>query len=261
MAHMTDTQPPSETVAGFYDVTAAFYDTMTDMEERIVHERPFFRVLVERYGIRRALDAGSGTGMHSLLLAHLGVEVVGVDISREMLTRLQEHARNHGVSVHTIQADLTHLPTADIGKVDGVFCLGNTVAHVLSREDLSLTLSGFRSVMKENGLLVLHTLNYRRIAGDRETELNRRERGGKTFRRSYTPTGGLLVFQTTVSDIPQNGATLLVQTVLHRPWPETELNDALANSGFSDVQIYGGIDLREFLPDESRDVVILARPQ
>ena len=106
MAHMTDTQPPSETVAGFYDVTASFYDTMTDMEERIVHERPFFRVLVERYGIRRALDAGSGTGMHSLLLAHLGVEVVGVDISREMLTRLQEHAHNHGVSVHTIQADL-----------------------------------------------------------------------------------------------------------------------------------------------------------
>ena len=55
-------------VTQFYDNLADDYDAMTGFEKRFVHERPFFNLLMQRYGITSALDAGAGTGFHSLLL-------------------------------------------------------------------------------------------------------------------------------------------------------------------------------------------------
>jgi hypothetical protein len=51
----------------FYDELDADYDEMTGFERRFSHERPFFRMLIERYNVSTALDAGCGTGFQSLL--------------------------------------------------------------------------------------------------------------------------------------------------------------------------------------------------
>ena len=69
----------------FYDTLSDDYDSMTMFEQRLIKEESLFRTLVEKYKIKAALDAGSGTGVHSLLLAQTGVKVTAVDISRKML--------------------------------------------------------------------------------------------------------------------------------------------------------------------------------
>ncbi len=55
----------------------------------------------------RALDVATGTGRHAIYLAENGYEVDAIDFSRVGLTRAAESARERGVSVHWIQADLT----------------------------------------------------------------------------------------------------------------------------------------------------------
>jgi ubiquinone/menaquinone biosynthesis C-methylase UbiE len=82
MIRTNDVEPGTPlTVAKFYDALAPDYDTMTGFQKRFVHEKPFFRLLVEKYKIRTVLDAGCGTGFHSLLLAQLGVQVTAIDVS------------------------------------------------------------------------------------------------------------------------------------------------------------------------------------
>jgi SAM-dependent methyltransferase len=58
----------------------------------------------------RALDIASGEGRNAVALAERGHSVTAIDIARAGLTRLRGHARDRGVSIDTIQADLDQYP-------------------------------------------------------------------------------------------------------------------------------------------------------
>jgi SAM-dependent methyltransferase len=61
---------------------------------------------------RRALDLACGTGAAALALADAGTGVVGVDRSSRMLAIAAGHARDRGLPVRFIEADLRELPIA-----------------------------------------------------------------------------------------------------------------------------------------------------
>ena len=88
-------------LSGFYDRLAPEYDLMTGFEKRIATEASLFKKLVDRYAIHSALDAGSGTGYHSVVLAQLGVNVTALDISREAL---EEGIRTLGEAMDEVLA-------------------------------------------------------------------------------------------------------------------------------------------------------------
>lgn len=66
---------------------------------------------------KRGLCLAAGGGLHSALLAAAGAAVTVVDISEEMLVLDRQVAREHGLSVTTLQASMDNL--AALG--DGVF--------------------------------------------------------------------------------------------------------------------------------------------
>lgn len=73
-------------------------------------------LLIEVLGDRelRVLDVGTGTGFIALLLAELGHEVIGVDISEEMLRIAREKARKLNIeNVEFHLADAEELPFPD----------------------------------------------------------------------------------------------------------------------------------------------------
>lgn len=67
---------------------------------------------LELCGDERVMDAGCGSGrLTAKLLERLpGGEVVGVDLSHNMLTQAVEHLRGFGSRATLVQADLTRLP-------------------------------------------------------------------------------------------------------------------------------------------------------
>ena len=58
----------------------------------------------------RALDVASGDGRHALHLARHGWRVDAVDFAHPCLARLLAVARNDGLAVNALQADLEHFP-------------------------------------------------------------------------------------------------------------------------------------------------------
>lgn len=245
-----------QTPASFFDALAPDYDALTDIGSRLVRERPFFHVLVHRYGIRTAIDAGCGTGVHAILLSQLGAKVTAVDVSAEMLRLARVNAAHFGVKLRTIKSDVASMSDLVRGPVDAIVCLGNTLAHVHRDEELAAAFSGFRRLLAPEGIAVIHVLNYAKIRTDRESLLSTRDRDGVVFERSYRPSGAMLEFRTTIRRASRTDE----QSVLHRPWRAEELVKALGDAGFGATTLTGGIDLKPYDPAGSGDLFLFAAP-
>ncbi len=259
MVPMTEHQQTHQAISNFYDGLAPEYDAMTSFEKRFVRDKPFFRMLIERYKIATALDAGCGTGFHSMMLAQLGVKVTAVDLSTVMLERVREHARDLGMDLTLVQAGFDELATTIREPVDAVFCLGNSLPHLLTVNDLSGALENFSSVLKPNGHLFLQHLNYDRILHDRERIQSIKEFGTKVYIRYYDYDGDLVSFNVIVLDKQSGAADQTLKSILLRPIRKDSLFSLLTAAGFSGIEAHGSIAMDAFSPEESTDLVTIAR--
>jgi glycine/sarcosine N-methyltransferase len=243
----------------FYDELAADYDGMTGLEQRFPQERPFFRILIERYNLKNALDAGCGTGFHSLLLAQLGLQVTATDISEEMLIQTRTHAKEFGVDIKTINSTFPGLQKVVHRKFDSVFCMGNTFAHLLTEKDLLDSLKSFYGLMNPEGILFLQILNYNRILTHHERIQSIKEANGKMFVRFYDYNKILIRFNILTIEKAKEGILHSLKSVNLRPWNAPEVVRLLRNAGLSDVKTFGSIAMEKYDAKTSKDVVLLAR--
>jgi 2-polyprenyl-3-methyl-5-hydroxy-6-metoxy-1,4-benzoquinol methylase len=259
MEKMTEPARSEIAVAEFYDAIAPWYDSMTSFRGRFALERPFFHLLVERFRIRSAIDAGCGTGFHTLLLAQLGVDVTAVDISEQMLGALCQHARELKVSVKSVRSSFVELRSVVKGDYDAVFSMGNSLAHLLTEEELKRSLEQFCLVLKPSGVLFLQNLNYDRIVAGHERIQSIKEVENTLYVRFYdydndTVRFNILKICRNASGIGHNLHSIMLRPILH-----DRLVDLLREAGFGSITIHGGISLEEFRPNQSKDLVVVAR--
>ena len=260
MDRATDRPPSSSELAGrFYDALAPDYDAMTGFDRRFDQERPFFQQFVERYAIRRAVDAGAGTGFHSLLLAQLGVQVIAVDVSSDMLEVARAHSETMNLPVTTLHASLLDFAAHITVRQDAVVCMGNTLAHFTEPGGRDTVLAQFFGVLAPRGVLLVQTLNFDKIM-KLETHLqNVKEAGGVRFVREYMPAEDLVDLRITRSAPSDPAARQMSTSVRLAPVFAADLALALSNAGFSEVQLHGSIALDMFSADNSRDLVAVCR--
>jgi glycine/sarcosine N-methyltransferase len=243
----------------FYDRLAPDYDLMTGFEKRFVQERPFFRLLVERYAIKTALDAGCGSGFHALLLSELGVSVTAVDASENMVRLTETHAKELGAKVETLVAGFEELDRHIRKRFDAIFVLGNSLPHLLKREQLDRTLKNFASLLNPGGVLFTQTLNYDRIMANPERVQNTKEVGGKTFVRYYEYDQEGIVFNILTRSKSGDQVHENVQSIRLRPMLLSEYSRQLEEAGFVDLKTFGGVSMDSFSLRGSKDLVVLAR--
>ena len=260
MGQATNTPPTSPEPAGrFYDGLAPDYDTMTGFDRRFDQERPFFHQFVERHAVRRAVDAGAGTGFHSLLLAQLGVEMSAVDVSADMLALADAHAASMHLRVTTIQASLLDFAGRVTAPQDAVVCMGNTLAHFTESGAREAVLGQFYRVLAPGGVLLVQTLNFDKIM-KQETHLqNVKEAGGIRFVREYVRAGPLVDLRITRSAPSDPAAQQMTSTVRLAPVYAADLASELSHTGFTDIQLFGSITLDAFEADSSRDLVAICK--
>jgi 2-polyprenyl-3-methyl-5-hydroxy-6-metoxy-1,4-benzoquinol methylase len=256
---MTDPIKQTNTVREFYDSLAGDYDLMTEFPERFPRERPHFQALLDKFHFRTVLDAGAGTGFHSLVLAQLGVQVTAVDISPKMIAVLQDHAQKYGVEVRSFVSGFTEMPKVVGDTFDGVFCLGNSLAHAASREELVSWLRAFAKVLRHDGVLVLQNVNYDRILAERNRIQSTKDVGSKSFTRYYDFEGDRVIFNIRTAERTGSGINESVRKVSLLALKKSALIEALESAGFSDVETFGGMSLGGFEAGTSKDLVIFAR--
>ncbi|MBM4165327.1 MAG: class I SAM-dependent methyltransferase [Ignavibacteria bacterium] len=260
---MTETK----TIEDFYAQLASDYNTFTEPKKRWSREIDIFRSLVQRYNITSAIDAGCGTGFHSLVLSQLGVNVIAADVSQEMLRIAENHAKQYKVSITFIKSSFQQLSQTISTRVDAVCCLGNSFPHCLTEKEQQHALQNFISLLKPNGVLILHLLNYDRILAKNERVQNVKKLNGKIFVRFYDFLSSTVRFNVLI--LKKNAGKIIssLSSVELYPIKKKEIHSLLSDSStssgekFSEIQFYGGLSLENYSESASKDLVVIAQKQ
>lgn len=249
----------------FYDRLARLFDVMTDWPARLDQEMPFLQQTLDRYGARTVLDTACGTGWHAIALAQKGYQAAGCDASPQMIEQARANAAKAGVKVRFEVADFARLDKFS-ETFDAVLCLGNSLPHLLSQEDLVKALGQMRGRLEKGGALILHNLNYdmRMKKKPRFFSANGTAEALVWRFADYGPE--FIIFHTALFERKKEGGnqesvswSVQVNSTLQRPLRQKDLDEALARSGFGTLQHFGGLDGSPFLEEDSGDLVIVAQ--
>jgi hypothetical protein len=148
------------TAQNHYDSHLAhFYEWLTgDFEVKQDLQQDFF----ERNGIkalqnRMAIDLGSGHGLQSISLAKIGFQVKAIDFSKQLLESLQVRGKQLGIEVfqREIMTEENFREQAEV-----IVCMGDTIAHLESVEQIRSLFSHCWSALLRNGKLILSYRDY-----------------------------------------------------------------------------------------------------
>ena len=144
----------------FFEQLSDSYDQMISWPARIGTEGMFFEKLVSDYKLKSSLDVACSTGFHVIMLRRLGLDAVGIDASPKMIEKARANSVTCGVTVEYILGDFTMMSKRFSEGFDLITCLGDTVSHLKSGQDLKRTFEEAYKCLNPGGLFVLQSRNY-----------------------------------------------------------------------------------------------------
>jgi glycine/sarcosine N-methyltransferase len=204
------------------------------------------------------LDAGCGTGGLAHGLAGLGFRVTGIDSDGEMVRLATEKCRAFPNTRFEVM-DLRDAGSRFYGaSFSAVVCLGNTLVHLTSREEISGFIRKVRGLLKKGGLFLVQILNYDRILDQGVTVLPTLEDEKVRFERIYRQEAGSERFWFRTVLTVKSGPRKIENAVPLIPLRRGELAGMLVNAGFSGVEWFGDFN-GDPLTDASLPMIVEAR--
>ena len=234
-------------LAGCYDdmTTDVGYPRWADFLEKLFH----------RTGrrIHSVLDLACGTGTMSCLLAQRGYEVIGVDLSPDMLAQAMEKALE--VTGERPIFLCQSMEKLDLyGTVDACVCLLDSVNHVTSPARLRKAVERVHLFLEPGGLFVfdVHTPAHLESL-DGQVFLDETADDFCVWRTDYSYrrricTYAMDIFQRESEDLWVRGQ----ETHEEYAYTAEELHALLAEAGFVQIRQYGNCKLRPPQPEEDR---------
>ena len=162
-----------ETYTGF----ASVYDMFMD---NIPYEEwcEYLTGLLKEYGVKDGLvlDLGCGTGTLTRLLAARGYDMIGVDLSDEMLEIAMEHQAERPDGILYLQQDMREFEL--YGTVKAIVSICDSMNYVTEYEDLVQVLRLANNYLDPGGVFIfdMNTLyKYREVLGEQTIAENREE--------------------------------------------------------------------------------------
>ena len=122
------------------------------------------------------LDLGCGTGTLTELLAKKGYDMIGVDLSYEMLSRAMEKREQSGLPILYLQQDMREFEL--YGTVKAVVSVCDSLNYLLEDEDVIETFKLVNNYLDPEGLFIFdfNTVHkYRDVIGDTTIAENRED--------------------------------------------------------------------------------------
>lgn len=228
----------------FYDGLAAEYHRIfADWDASMARQAEALDGLVRARlgpGPHRVLDCSCGIGTQAIGLAAVGHRVVGSDLSPVAAARATREAGARGLRLATAAADMRALPFR-ASAFDLVVCADNSLAHLLTADDIGTALAGMRRVLRDDGLLMISIRDYDEIRAHRPTstppQLSTTAEGRAiTFQLWDWHDDGERYDQEYFQLLPVgDGWEVRVRRVTSWALTRGRLSDAVADSGFADA--------------------------
>ncbi len=136
---------------------ARYYDLLYK-DKDYAAEAQYVRQLLHKYApqAQSILELGCGTGMHAALLAEMGYEICGVDLSGEMLERAKKRSRElppqHAEKLQFFQGDIRHIRLNR--QFDAVISLFHVISYQTANADLQAAFATAKTHLKPGGAFI-----------------------------------------------------------------------------------------------------------
>ena len=249
-----------------YDAFSSNYDRFVDWPGRLRYELAFIERQLAAVGAKQILDAACGTGMHAIALAEWDYSVVGADLSVGMIERARANASAAGLDIPFHAAGFGELTAEVGGGFDALLCLGNSLPHVLTVDELETALVDFAAVLRPGGLLFIQNRNFDAVSAGRDRwmgpQLHREGDSEWLFVRFYdfNPNGTLTFNVITLRrDAAREGEwSQQVEATRLRPWLAADLKENVEAAGFGAITLYGDMTGAPFNPQTSGNLILAA---
>ena len=231
----------------FYRTLADYYDEIFPLKGA---QKAFLQDYLKREALGSVLDIGSGTGTFALELSQNGVNVLGVDLSGEMVKISKKKALEKKSTASFSVGDMLDL-SGITEQFDGIVCLGNSLAHVFGECELKQALTQFR---EKGRRLLLQTVNYDRILAKQVKELPIIKTSNLIFHRFYTyRTDGRIDFSMKIEFPDRNEVVSGVNLLF--PLKCNILKGALLDTGWEISGLWGNFDKEPWTNDSPATIV------
>lgn len=224
-----------------YEFLSEIYD---DLMQNIDYKKwaNYVMALVNQKGDEplNILELGCGTGNVTLELLKLGYEVVGIDISEEMLEIAREKTFDFGNKIILIQQDISDLDF-DVYEIDCVVACNDTFNYITDKNDLQKIFDYLYPRIKNGGQFVFD------ISSDYKLK---NILGSNTFGESfddmaylwenfYDERTELLTMEINIFSKEKNLYNREIETHIQRAYSKSEIADMMSKSGFRNIDVYG----------------------
>ena len=233
-----------------------FYDRLTD-DVGYQKRTEYLLELFSRFDRKPALllDLACGTGGFSNCFAQKGVQVIGVDISPDMLCKARENSADLGLDVLYLCQDMTELDL--FGTVDGAVCCLDSLNHLTDYEDLCAAVSKVSLFLEKDRLFIFDVnsvYKHREVLGN-NTFVSDEEDIYLVWQNEYdedekTVDISLDFFEKSGEDC-YNRTT---EYITERAYTENELSAAIEAAGLEIVGVFG--DMGVLPPSENEERLI-----
>ncbi|MEZ0345612.1 MAG: class I SAM-dependent methyltransferase [Infirmifilum sp.] len=249
-----------EFYAQYYDILYSHRDVKGEVD--------FLEKIFNKYSkipVRRVLDVGCGTGIHSVELGRRGYTVLGVDASPTMIERAKEKSKEFQ-NVSYVIADARKLKVQE--AFDAAIAMYGVVSYFTADEDVVAFLRSIRSSLKEGAVFVFDTWNILGVLEKRvyyETPSTHIRKYGNFLALKEESWRINVLSQTTAADISWSIIDLRAGTIdsaSHtlnlRLFTPREIKHLLQESGFEVVAMFEDYSCKP-LTEASSELVVVAR--
>lgn len=219
-------------------------------------EADFVEKVISKRGF--VLDLCCGTGRHSIALCERSWNVIGMDLSRNLLAIAKQRIERAGVKMPLVRADMRFLPFRD-SVFKAIINMFTSFGYLPSESEDAVSLLEVNRTLRGRGKFLLDLANRDHIVRTfRERDWAEFEPFFLLERRSLDLKGSRLTSQWTF--IQKN--TGQVRFIEHnvRLFTITRVEQLLNEAGLMVQDVYGGYEKQEFALEASRMIVLAEKP-
>ena len=238
-----------------YDFLAGCYDQLTyDVDYRAWAD--YIEKHFQRQGLpgRTVLDLACGTGSLTRELAGRGYEMIGVDLSPDMLAEAAEKNRDvDGIPPMFLCQSMDKLDL--YGTIDACVCCLDSVNYVTNPKELQKAFERVHLFLMPGGLFLFDINTPEKLMGlDGQMFLDETEDTYCVWRAEYSKRRRVCSYFMDIFRLDDDTGTWERGEELHEEYAYTpaELEEYLRRAGFAHIRQYGNLKLRPPKPGEDR---------